>query len=140
MYDAFMTRLNYWLNLDANGKIKFYWKGRKADDYEKERGCRECRKKRVHGSFASLWVRPLEENKIALTFTSSPQYFTRFRTANVYCTYFVEIVICFCIYLTGATQWLDITRAVVMRHWTWLGICTLIELWYGLAVQSNIVR
>ena len=139
MYDALMTRLNYWLNLDANGKIKILLE-RQEMIMKKKEDVENAEKKRVHGSFASLWVRPLEENKIAPTFTSSHQYFTRFRTANVYCTYFVEIVICFCIYLTGATQWLDITRAVVMRHWTWLGICTLIELWYGLAVQSNIVR
>lgn len=53
MYDALMTRLNYWLNLDANRKIKILLE-RQEMIMKKKEDVENAEKKRVHGSFASL--------------------------------------------------------------------------------------
>lgn len=53
MYDALMTRLNYWLNLDANGKIKILLE-RQEMIMKKKEDVENAEKKRIHGSFVSL--------------------------------------------------------------------------------------
>ena len=47
MYDALMTRLNYWLNLDANGKIKILLE-RQEMIMKKKEDVENAEKKRVH--------------------------------------------------------------------------------------------